>query len=80
SLAPAFADKQIQRDAIYWEHDGNLAVRVGKWKLVSKRIHAQTKVNWELYDIEADRSELHNLAAEHPKRFKEMVDLCKKNR
>jgi arylsulfatase len=75
SLALAFANKQIQRDAIYWEHDGNLAVRVGKWKLVSKRIHAQTKVNWELYDIEADRSELHNLAAEHPKRFKEMVDL-----
>jgi arylsulfatase len=75
SLAPAFANKPIQREAIYWEHEGNRAVRVGKWKVVAKGKSGQDKVNWELYDIETDRSELHNLAAEHPKRLKEMVDL-----
>jgi arylsulfatase len=34
SLMPAFADKPIERDAIYWEHEGNAAIRVGDWKLV----------------------------------------------
>ncbi|MHC4755518.1 MAG: sulfatase-like hydrolase/transferase [Planctomycetota bacterium] len=75
SLAPAFANKSIQRDAIYWEHEGNRAVRVGKWKAVAKGKHRQENVNWELYDIEADRSELHNLAAKHPDKLKEMIDL-----
>jgi arylsulfatase len=75
SLAPAFANKTIQREAIYWKHEGNRAVRVGKWKAVAKGKHRQENVNWELYDIEADRSELHNLAAKHPDKLKEMVEL-----
>jgi len=36
SLVPAFDNKAIGREAIYWEHEGNRAVRVGKWKLVSR--------------------------------------------
>jgi len=57
SLVPAFDNKPIQREAIYWEHEGNRAVRQGKWKLVSKH-----PGQWELYDIEADRTELTDLA------------------
>ena len=34
SLVPAFDNKPIQRDAIYWEHEGNAAIRAGDWKLV----------------------------------------------
>ena len=30
---------------------------------------------WELYHVEVDRSELHNLAAEHPDKVREMVNL-----
>ncbi len=33
----------------------------GKWKLVQK-----WRGPWELYDMEADRTELHNVIAEHP--------------
>lgn len=46
---------------LYWEHEGNAAVRRDQWKLVCKY-----PGDWELYDIHADRTELHNLAAEQP--------------
>jgi arylsulfatase len=42
---------------IFWEHEGNAAVRHGKWKLV-RRFGS----DWELYDMEADRTELNDLA------------------
>jgi arylsulfatase len=62
SLRPAFTSQPMDRRApIFWEHEGNRAVRDGKWKLVSKH-----PGGWELYDIEADRTEQHNLAAEYP--------------
>lgn len=59
SLRPIFEGKSIAREAIYWEHEGNRAVRAGKWKLVAKHGKA-----WELYDIENDRIESKDLAKE----------------
>ena len=71
SLAPAFAGKDIGRkQPIFFEHEGNRAVRQGKWKLVAK--HRQS---WELYDIDADRSELNDLSKVYPDRTKEIVAL-----
>ncbi len=70
SLVPAFRNRQLDREAIYWEHEGNKAIRKGKWKLVAKY-----KGDWELYDIEADRTEMHNLAAEHPDKVRELSDM-----
>ena len=34
SLVPAFDNKPLARKALYWEHEGNAAIRVGDWKLV----------------------------------------------
>ena len=71
SLAPAFNGKKIGRKKpIYWEHEGNRAMRDGKWKLVAKGATGP----WELYDIKADRTELNNLAEKQPKRLKRMAD------
>ena len=71
SLAPAFAGKDVGRpDALYWEHEGNRAVRQGKWKLVAKGNR-----KWELYDVVADRSELNDLAAKMPKKVAELEKL-----
>lgn len=71
SLRPAFNGKSIDRkEPIFWEHEGNRAVRDGKWKLVAKGANGK----WELYDVEADRSELSNLAEKYPKRVVEMAD------
>jgi arylsulfatase len=68
SLTPVFAGKPIEREAIYWEHEGNRAVRMGEWKLVGK--HNQP---WELYEITKDRVEMNNLAEKQPDRLKDMV-------
>ena len=69
SLVPAFANQPIQRDALFWEHEGNAAVRVGNWKLVRKG----AKGSWELYDLAKDRTELHDLAAAQPDKTKELA-------
>lgn len=69
SLLPAFENKPVQRDALFWEHEGNAAVRVGDWKLVRLGRNGP----WELYDLKADRTEQHDLAAAQPERVKELA-------
>jgi arylsulfatase len=68
SLRPAFATEMKSRPPMFWEHEGNAAVRIGQWKLVRNYPAA-----WELYDMAADRTELHDLAAKHPQRVREMA-------
>ncbi len=68
SLAPLFTGEKIEREAIYWEHEGNRAVRMGDWKLVAE--HAKP---WELYNIAQDRSEQHDLSQQDPERVKQMT-------
>ena len=69
SLLPTFDGKPITREhPIFWEHEGNRAIRQGKWKLVAKDADGP----WELYDMDADRSEMHDLAKQEPQRVKEM--------
>ena len=68
SLRPAFANETLTRDALYWEHEGNRAIRVDDWKLVAKG----SKAPWELYDLKSDRSELHDLASTHADRVHDM--------
>jgi arylsulfatase A-like enzyme len=68
SLMPVFVGKPRTRAPIFWEHEGNKAVRDGKWKLVSR-----FPEGWELFDMETDRTELHDLAAAQPELVKTMV-------
>lgn len=69
SLLPIFDGKQRQEHSeICWEHEGNRAIRQGKWKLVSRYPD-----QWELYDMEADRTEMHNLSADQPARVQDMT-------
>ena len=68
ALTPAFERDDLQRPPMFWEHEGNAAVRMGRWKLVRKYPGA-----WELYDMERDRTETNDLAAQHPERVAEMA-------
>jgi arylsulfatase A-like enzyme len=70
SLLPAFAqDGVVTHDALWWQHEGNRAVRVGDWKLVA----AGEDSPWELYDLKADRGETQNQAAAMPEKVRELA-------
>jgi len=70
SLVPVFdRDGSVGHDYFWWFHDGNRAIRIGDWKLV-----ADHKKPFELYDLRTDRSESHNLAAEHPGKVRELEE------
>jgi len=69
SLVPAFRDEKHERDALFWEHQGNAAVRVEDWKLV--RVGGRGK--WELFNLSLDRTEQHDLAAEKPEKVKALA-------
>ncbi|WP_299556360.1 arylsulfatase [Seonamhaeicola sp.] len=74
SLKPLFLDgsKQIHTEPIFFEHQGNAAVRLGNFKLV-KDWERNRDDNWELFDLESDRTETNNLAVEMPEKTNEMI-------
>ena len=83
SLVPAFTNKPVNREFIFWEHEGNRAIRSGKWKLVSKtqmqkKFTKADEYNWELYDMDHDPSETNNLALHYPEEVKTLSALWEK--
>lgn len=54
---------------LFWEHIGNAAVREGRWKAVR-----EADGPWELYDLEHDRSELRDRAADQPALVRNLVE------
>ena len=69
SLFPAIMDKVPSlHEYMYWEHQGNRAIRYGNWKAIRDEVGTA----WELYDIVKDRTEKHNLASQHPDVLKKL--------
>jgi arylsulfatase A-like enzyme len=73
SLLPALEGKPLPSRALFFEHEGHRAVRQGKWKLVARHLDP-----WELYDMDADRTELRDLAAAQPEKVTELTELYEK--
>ncbi len=83
SLLPAFQNKTIKREFIFWEHEGNRALRVSKWKLVSKTqknktFSASDENAWELYDMDLDPTETNNLATKFPEKVQSLSNMWEK--
>ena len=75
SFAGVLTGKDIHREKpLFWQWSKGRAVRKGKWKLVAWCDPEEGEC-WELYDIQADRTETKNLAAQHPEKVKELEDL-----
>lgn len=79
SLLPNFKGENTGRGMTFWEHEANIAVRDGKWKLVVKNNEGQ---RWDishpcLYDMESDPTELRDLSAKYPARVNRMFDAWK---
>lgn len=74
SFTDLMADRPWKRQApIYFEHEGNRAIRIDNWKLVSRNPQ-----QWEMYDMNVDRTELHDQAAKDAGRVGEMEALYNK--
>jgi arylsulfatase A-like enzyme len=70
SFVSSFAQSEWRRAEPLWlEHEGNRALRAGSWKLVSRH-----PGQWELYNMENDRTEADDLAHRESARLKQMVD------
>jgi len=70
TLLPVFTKDSTQPRTLFWEHEGNRAVRQGDYKLV-----AQHSTPWELYNMRKDRNELHDLSRSMPQKAAELKKL-----
>ncbi len=69
SLLPLLQGKSWQgHTSLGWEHHGNQAFRKGRFKIVKRSGHP-----WELYDMEEDRTEVHDLAEKYPEKVEELA-------
>lgn len=62
-------DKQKQHDYLYWEfyeRGGKRAARFGKWKAIQRDLQKPTAGPIQVFDLEKDLAEQHNIADKHP--------------
>ena len=67
-LPTLLGEKQEEHPYLYWEfpsYKGQQALRMGKWKGIRKNIF-EGNMNLELYDLEQDSLEQHDLSSQHP--------------
>ncbi len=71
SLVPAWSGDFTPERTLWWEHEGNRALRRGDWKITA----AGPEGPWELYRLDRDRTETDDLAQRHPDRVESMVEV-----
>ena len=74
------SEKQKEHDYLYWEfagYNGQVAVRMGKWKMIWKNIKKGNK-EVELYNLDIDIKEANNVMDRHPELLKKFFKIIKK--
>jgi arylsulfatase len=82
SILPEILGKEQkqQHNYLYWEYPeygGQLAIRMNNWKGVILNIK-KGNMQWQLFDLNTDIREQHDIAAEHPDIIKKMEAITKK--
>ncbi|MEO0414737.1 MAG: sulfatase-like hydrolase/transferase, partial [Verrucomicrobiota bacterium] len=74
SMLPYLKDPKLQMEdrSLFWQHETHAAVRRGQWKIVTDNDRSEPIV-WELYDLTHDRSEINNVAEQHPEIVAELA-------
>ncbi len=71
SLLPTLQGNPLRRpNPIFWQWAKGRAIRHDNWKLVS---HTGNQPQWELYNLDLDPTELHDLATQHPDMVQSMA-------
>jgi arylsulfatase A-like enzyme len=84
SFIPAmtgYPGSQQKHPYLYWEFyeaGGKQAVRKGNWKGIQLDVR-KGDPSFELYDLDTDPSELHNIADQHPEIVREMLEIMIKS-
>ncbi len=81
SFLPELLDngEQKQHEFLYWEfpsYTGQQAVRMGDWKAIRRKIF-KGSMEIELYNLQNDPTEQHNVASENPEIIKRIAELMK---
>ena len=78
SIAPTFTDPNTAppRTVQYFEQMGHRGIYVDGWKATTYHVpgHPYDDDEWELFHLDEDFSETHDLAAEMPEKLREMID------
>jgi arylsulfatase A len=70
-----------ERKPMIWafaEYGGQVAVRIGDYKVLRRGLLTKKPGEWEVYDIPADRGETRNLAAEKPDLIEKAREILKR--
>jgi len=70
-------EEKTRKGPQYFEMAGHRAIWADGWKAVTYHNQGDpySDKEWELYHLDEDFSECHNLAAQHPEKLREMIDL-----
>jgi len=76
-------EDQKEHEFLYWEfpsYGGQVAMRMGDWKVVRQNLNNSEKPTLELYNLKDDPTETNNIAASHPDILKKAAEIFKRER
>ncbi len=71
----------IDRKPMVWvfpEYGGQVAVRIGNYKVVRQGLKTKKPGSWEVYDLSRDRSEKFNLAEQQPQIIEQAIGILRR--
>jgi arylsulfatase A-like enzyme len=62
---------------VFPEYTGQVAVRIGDYKVIKQGLKTKKPREWEVYDLAKDRSESENIAERHPELIAQAIEILK---